>query len=251
MLNTNIKHVGHRKQVITDYKRFGTVEPKQYYAEPVSCNVVKFPKYENIDNRYYDVTKYVAIGGIHPIPEDIKRDIKYQLSNWYFKNISPTYKVEKNKGINCYDSRARKEDLCLALYSQKVAENMDISTLCYTGVKHALWSSGILEDYSDMPKGSAYLATDYFDKYPNKFERLDVKLKDLKKLPAGYIIVYKKDGLDGHIAITNGYGQEMSDCTDNMKWVEKHKEGSSFTVYRLSDGWKYDYLTKKLKFYNS
>ena len=38
------------------------------------------------------------------------------------------------------------------------------------------------------------------------------------------IIVYSKSGEDGHIAITNGKGQEMSDCTDNMKWLENKEK---------------------------
>lgn len=62
------------------------------------------------------------------------------------------------------------------------------------------------------------------------------------------IIVYSKYGEDGHIAITNGKGQEMSDCTDNMKWLEKQGKGASFKVFKLTDNWVYNEQSKKLEF---
>lgn len=221
---------------------------KQYCEQPNSCYVAKevIPHNSNLYSvKFY---KNVDIGEIHNIPGSVKHGLKYRLSNWYLRNVSAIYKVEDNKGIKYNDPRVRDVDICLAKYALKVAQDMDVSSACYTGVKHALWASGVLDDYSDMPKGSAHSAQDYFDAHPDKFKRLDVQLKDLKNLQAGCIIVYKKEGLDGHIAITNGNGQEMSDCTDNMKWVERRKNGATFTVYTLSDGWKYNPKTKKLEF---
>ena len=232
------------------YKKQGpeSIYEKNLYERTSSCNVnTNFPHLrKNILS--IDLSKFVEIGEIHSIPNSVKHGFKYRISNWYLRNISAIYKVEDNKGINYNDSRTRKIDICLAKYAQKVAEDMNVSSACYTGVKHALWSSGVIEDYSEMPKGSAYLASEYFDAHPEKFKKLYVQLKDLKNLPAGCIVVYKKEGLDGHIAITNGFGQEMSDCTDNMRWVERRKKGATYEVYALTDGWKYNPQTKKLEF---
>lgn len=251
MLVTDIRLIEQRKSLyrqhlLGDYKKQG-IEKPVYTSEPVSCRVDKGessykPQFS------FNISKNVSIGEIHSIPESVKHGLYFKLSNWYLSNISAIYKVVENKGVNCADSRVRDIDVCLAKYSQKVAQEMDVSSACYTGVKHALWSSGVLNDYSDMPRGSAHVATEYFDAHPEKFERIDVKLKDLNKLPAGYIVVYKRDGFDGHIAITNGYGQETSDCTDNMKWVQKQKGQATFDVYKLTDGWKYNSATKKLEF---
>lgn len=188
----------------------------------------------------------VPIGEIHTIPDSVTYNPLNNLSNWYFRNISSSYKVVNNLGINA--NRTRPVDICLAKYSQKVAETMDISNTCYTGVKHALWASGVIADYADMPKGSAYKAIEYFDQYPDKFEKLDISEQDLKNLPAGVIIVYHKEGTNGHIAITNGYGQETSDSTDNMGWLKAHGKGASFTAYKLTDNWQYNRETMKLEF---
>ncbi len=188
----------------------------------------------------------VPIGDLHSIPDSVTYNPINNIANWYFRNVSSSYKVVNNLGVNA--KNARNIDICLAKYSQKVADAMDVSNSCYTGVKHALWASGVIDDYADMPKGSAYEAKKYFDKYPDKFEKLNITAKDLKNLPAGVIIVYEKKGLDGHIAITNGYGQETSDSTDNMGWLKEHGKGASFTAYKLTDNWKYNRETMKLEF---
>ena len=188
----------------------------------------------------------VNIGNFHELPDSITMSPKYNLYNWYFKNLSSTYKAEENKGINY--KNARKIDICLAKYALRVANEMDTGGACYTGVKYALWDAGVINDYGDMPKGSASDSISYFDKHSDKFVKVNVSAQDLKNLPAGMIIVYEKEGTDGHIAITNGKGQEMSDCTDNMKWLEKHGDGAKFYVYKLSDGWSYNEDTMKLEF---
>lgn len=188
---------------------------------------------------------FTPIGDVH-VPDSAKYSIKGNLSYLYFNMITDTYKAEANKGVS--SKNARRIDVCLAKYSEKVADELSTGGACYTGVKWAFVNAGILNDYSDMPKGSAKDSISYFNNNPDKFEKVEVQQKDLKKLPAGMIVVYTKDGLDGHIAITNGNGQEMSDCTDNMKWLEAKGKGSTFTVYRLTDNWSYDSTTKKLKF---
>lgn len=163
---------------------------------------------------------------------------------------SKYYKIEDNNGINT-GKGASKEDVCLAKYAQAVADDMSSFGLCYTGTKHALWSSGILNDYADMPRGDAKKAIEHFDENPDKFKKVDVSADQLKNLPAGRIVVYKKDSdssLPGHIAITNGNGQEMSDHTDNMGWLKQKGEDAEFVVYELTDNWTYDPENKKLKY---
>lgn len=191
--------------------------------------------------------EFVPIGKIKDIPDSVKNNPINNLSEIWFSNFSSCYKSEANKGISY--KNARKSDICLAKYAKAVASEIDTVGACYTGTKYALLSAGVIKDYGDMPKGSAHDSISYFDQHSDQFRKVNVKRQDLKKLPAGRIIVYTKNGKDGHIAITNGNGQEMSDCTDNMKWLEKQGAGASYTVYELTDGWTYNEKTKKLEFH--
>lgn len=166
--------------------------------------------------------------------------------NYTFGSDS-NYKSVKDKGINY--KGCGKKDAVLAQYGQRVAKDLNTQSGCYTGVKHALTSAGVLKDYGDMPKGHAKQATEYFDKHPERFQKVDAKTTaDLKKLPAGHIVVYKNNdpSKSGHIAITNGNGQEYSDHTGNMNWNEENK--GTHSVYKLTDGWEYNPATKKLEF---
>lgn len=195
------------------------------------------------------ISKDVDIGEIHRISPLVKYDIYHNLSNFYSRYIARTYKAVDNIGINVYDSRVRDIDIALAKYAQKVAEEINTTSGCYTGFKHALLASGVLDDYGEMPKGKARMATDYLDSHPEKFKKLFIKPDQLKYLPAGHIIIYKHQGLPGHAAITTGYAQEMSDCTDNMRWLEwRGTENSAACVYKLTDGWQFNPNTKKLEF---
>lgn len=189
--------------------------------------------------------EFTPIGEVH-VPDSVKYSPTGNISYLYFNYFSGVYKAVDNKGINSKNSR--QIDVCLAKYSKAVADELSTGGACYTGVKWAFVNAGILDDYGDMPKGSAHDAIPYFEEHKDKFEKVDVKKEDLSKLPAGMIIVYTKEGTDGHIAITNGNGQEMSDCTDNMKWLEAKGEGASFVVYKLTDNWTYNSETKKLSF---
>lgn len=176
----------------------------------------------------------------------------YKIWKWKYETFDSKdpYQIEDNKGINT-GKGVTKEDICLAKYAKAVSDDLSTYARCYTGVKHSLWSAGVLNDYADVPGNKAKAAIKYFDNNPDKFEKLDVKKEDLKNLPAGRIIVYKKDSepnLPGHIAITNGNGQEMSDNTDNMGWLERHSGDADFSVYKLTDNWTYDRQTKQLKY---
>lgn len=233
---------------VTRAGRQHKIPEQRYVCVPESC-AVRTPPPQFNRMRLSENGKQISavpIGELHSIPDSVLYNPINNAANWYFRNISSSYKVVNNKGINA--KNARDIDICLAKYSQKVAETMDVSNTCYTGVKHALWSAGVIDNYADMPKGSAYEAVKYFNAHPDKFEKLNITKDDLKDLPAGVIIVYQKAGKDGHIAITNGYGQEMSDSTDNMGWLEQHGKGASFTAYKLTDKWQYNRNTMKLEF---
>lgn len=167
----------------------------------------------------------------------------------YYLNVfnDSEYKTETNEGINEDDDRASDADIYLAKYSKEIADYLETMSYCYTGVKHAFLSAGIIDKYEDMPKGNAKNAKKYFEENQEKFRKIEVNKDELKNLPAGRIIVYSHQTLPGHIAITNGSGQEMSDHTGNMRWLDKHPDGD-FDVYELTDNWKVDYKTKKLYF---
>ncbi len=175
-----------------------------------------------------------------------KKLVFNKVNRWFSGFHFDHYSDEENKGIKCQN--ASREEICLAKYSKAIADDFSGMNGCYTAVKHAFLNAGIIDDYGDMPHGKASNSLLYFDKHPEKFRKIDVKKEDLTKLPAGKIIVYSKKGFDGHIAVTTGNGQEMSDCTDNMKWLEEHGEGSDFAVYELTENWKYDNNIRKLVF---
>ena len=181
---------------------------------------------------------------------DVADSAKYSIYNKftgiYLRHKFGEYKIVDNKGIS--NKNARQTDICLAKYAYSVAKELDTGGACYTGVKWTFVNAGIINHYGDMPKGSAKDAIPYFEKNKDKFEKVNVKKEDLSKLPAGMIIVYTKEGLDGHIAITTGKGQEMSDCTDNMKWLDEKGNDANFVVYKLTDNWQYDKHTRKLVF---
>ncbi len=194
-------------------------------------------------------SKDVDIGDIHRISPIVKYNIYNNLSQLFRRYVAKTYKSVDNIGINIYDPRVRDIDVALAKYAKKVAEEINTTSGCYTGFKHALLASGVIDNYGELPKGEAHSATDYLDAHPEKFTKLYVKPTDIKYLPAGHIIIYKHKNLPGHAAITTGYSQGMSDCTDNMKWLEwRGLNDSAVCIYKLSDNWHFNPTSKKLEF---
>ncbi|MDD3593673.1 MAG: hypothetical protein PHX18_03495 [Candidatus Gastranaerophilales bacterium] len=177
--------------------------------------------------------------------------IKHIFSGLKFK----TYALEKTKGIN-FETCSDYEDLILAKNAQRIAAYFKTAGNCYTGAKHALLTSGVIKDYGDMPLGIASNAVKYFERHNDKFQEILSKTgknltpEELRALPAGHIVVYSKEGLPGHIAVTNGRGQGMSDSFDNMRWVEEHGEGAAFRVFKLTEGWFFNPKTKALEFHN-
>ena len=161
------------------------------------------------------------------------------------------YKVGSSKGINSLTT-SDVEDLVLARNAERVAKHLKTSGNCYTGTKHALLTSGVINDYGVMPKGSAHKASAYFKSQPDKFQQVTNNGKPLtpeqvRNLPAGHIVVYNNPGKHGHILITNGNGQGMSDSFDNLKYTLEYPN-ATFEVFKLSDGWSYNPQTKGLEF---
>jgi len=219
----------------------------QYTTRPTgvaqnNCNQVMFQAKEpqKAVNYAGDITSNGAstLGASGPL--------KWCAQKWnYLFGSNDKYKSVDDKGIS--DRNCRQTDTVLAQYGQKVATDMNTEGGCYTGVKHSLLSAGVIKDYGDMPKGDAKSAKEFFDLNSSHFTKVPVNsVDDLKKLPAGHIVVYQNNepGRPGHIAITNGNGQEYSDHTGNMNWNKEH--GGGYAVYKLSDKWNYDPKTKKL-----
>ena len=83
---------------------------------------------------------------------------------------------------------------------------------CYRWVKKALSRHGV-----NVSGGSAYQAADQLARNP-KFREIRVSPQDLKKLPAGAVVVWNKgNGHEhGHISIALGNGKEASDKIRNQ-----------------------------------
>ena len=182
-------------------------------------------------------------------PTIVKGGLKHLFSDAFFKH----YDVDDSKGINTRTT-SDKEDIFLARNAERIAKKMETVGNCYTGTKYALLDAGVIGSYSDMPKGSAHRASSYFESNPQKFQKITkpdgskFTTSDIKKLPAGHILVFSYPGADGHIAITSGNGQGFSDSCDNMEWLKEKGCGADVSVFKLTDGWKYNPNTKKLDF---
>ena len=140
-----------------------------------------------------------------------------------------------------------------------------------TGFRSALKEAGI--DTSDLTESKPRASINFFERHPDMFEEVkyinigggksrQLNSTDLPKLPAGYIVVWVPDrsidsqfaSREGHISIGNG--EAYSDETDNLNWGNYTKEGDTgsgkgehghFRVFRLTDKWKVDPATGKLK----
>ena len=79
---------------------------------------------------------------------------------------------------------------------------------CFRWVRQALERAGV----KGVGGASAYMAADQLAKNP-KFREISVQPKDLKKLPAGAVVVWNRgNGHEhGHISIALGDGREASD----------------------------------------
>jgi len=145
--------------------------------------------------------------------------------------------------------------LLLAKKGRAVATYMETVGNCYTGFKYALLEAGIIDKYSDMPSGSSKNALPYLKEHPEKFTQItnggkNFTAKELQQLPAGFIIIYTKNGEHGHAAITSGTGWEYSDIADKTGlWLEEKGAGAEAHVFRLHpNNWEINKETGKLEF---
>ena len=235
----NIGNNFYVKQTKTEYR----INKNFYYTCPAeSTNVINnIPPVDIVISQ-----PQVIIGDTAEIPKSVIYNPIDNIKYAVLKYGDFEYKVEDNKGIN--RTNASNEDVCLALYAEAIADEISNVGACYTGVKKAFLSAGIIDNYDDMPRGEAKESIKYFDEHPEQFKKVTVSKEELKNLPAGKIIVFTKDGEAGHICVTNGNGQGMSSSTDNLGWLDAKGEGAYYVVYELTDGWKYDRDIRKLVF---
>lgn len=102
----------------------------------------------------------------------------------------------------------------LASAGLKSALSLNTEHQCAKGVTMAMQDSGITKNRYLV--GSAYNLAGRLDKHPG-FEQISVARSDLKKLPAGCVIVWDSSPghKDGHTAITSGDGKEFSSKVRN------------------------------------
>jgi hypothetical protein len=112
----------------------------------------------------------------------------------------------KTEGIERYDS---KKGRSLARSAQRVISSVGSSLgNCAAGVRRAFEKLGI----SKGERGDAWLWASKLKKRDD-FAEVEVDPQDLKKLPAGAIVVWDKTKKSpyGHISIATGDGYELSD----------------------------------------
>lgn len=105
------------------------------------------------------------------------------------------------------------------------AREINSSGKCAKGVRTALEKTGISDGFQvASAKDADTLLNNHKD-----FKKVDVNYNDLKKLPAGCIIVWEasEGHQHGHIAVTLGNGQEASDKIRSIV----RREGVKYTVY--------------------
>lgn len=164
-------------------------------------------------------------------------------------------------------------DRALAEYASHVADYISSSGFCFTGGKHALYSSGVIQNYgeirdeNDVKIGSPRNAVDWFQKRPEKFTQIKyvedddgvirkINASDLYDLPAGYIILLTPDSDEefddevGHFCISNGNGQAYGDHPDNFNWENFAKgEHGSVAVFKLNDrNFRYNSKSQKIEY---
>lgn len=187
------------------------------------------------------------------------------------------YAHVKSKGVNVNTTTGQISEVQKTLateahnYVQRSNPKNNNSGNCLTGVKAAMHNAGI--DISDMTKyGSTprhvnnwFLRSKYFTRVSyvktSSDRSREIVESDLRSLPAGYVVVFvpeegsKYESQAGHISVTNGYGQGLSDSSDNLGWsnYESSRNGSgkgehgTFYVYKLSDKCYMDNGKIKLK----
>lgn len=102
----------------------------------------------------------------------------------------------------------------LANTAERVAKNKNTVGWCYSGVATAVARSLGFELWGD----SAYMAAKQLSS-SRKFSEVKIRPSELKKLPAGAIVVWGKTNASphGHISVALGDGREASDHIDRQR----------------------------------
>lgn len=140
----------------------------------------------------------------------------------FSKIFSPVKRADSSFKINTKSKLPQLEDIN---YDEKKAKDLVSDALgnakskpigqCAQYVKEAIQRVGL----GAYIKGHAYACADILSKNPN-FKEINVSGNDLKKLPAGCVIVYGKGDAGyssayGHIEITTGKGNAVSDFVNS------------------------------------
>lgn len=187
----------------------------------------------------------------------------YDDSNETFMDANGNRKVFRsaNGEINLNTQKGKVSDaealLAQSSYGVVSQNTANVShSQCLTGFKSAMSDAGIdvsgMTHYGNTPK----MIVNWFEANNDKFTSIDyvdngngtarrINASDIKRLPAGYVVVYIPDDdvaeyavKEGHIGVTTGNGNVNSDFTDNSYWASMAKgEHGTFKVYKLSPGW--------------
>ncbi|MDD3420640.1 MAG: hypothetical protein PHE78_08635 [Candidatus Gastranaerophilales bacterium] len=152
-----------------------------------------------------------------------------QLWDLYIKSIQGTnLEAEKIKAkqsnISGYD--AEKGMLLKQAGEERLKEKGSTKGYCARGVNDVLQSVGI-----KISRGDAYQQADKLENNKN-FKKIEgLKSSDLKNLPAGAIVVWRKTEKSpyGHISIATGDGKEISD--HKQKQITSLRGDTQFQVF--------------------
>ncbi len=152
-----------------------------------------------------------------------------QLWDLYLKSIQGTnLEAEKTKAkqsnISGYD--AEKGMLLKQAAEERLKEKGSTKGYCARGVNDVLQSVGI-----KISRGDAYQQADKLENNKN-FKKIEgLKSSDLKNLPAGAIVVWRKTEKSpyGHISIATGDGKEISD--HKQKQITSLRGDTQFQVF--------------------
>ena len=149
-------------------------------------------------------------------------------SNSESSKVKSSAKTKKTKKTTKISTKNKLSELDKLGYSKEIGQKLAQDAVnnikkvydkekpeCATYVKNAIKRCGL----GEYIRGDAYKCADILRKNPN-FKEVKIAGKDLKKLPAGCIIVYPQGDADyspeyGHIEISLGNGKAVSDFVNN------------------------------------
>lgn len=236
-----------------------------------------FRNNEIIDERLVNNRKSTVNYSARKFTEPKAWEYKYRKSQAKQRELNNFlgFQTVKDLGVNPYLSNNEiLSDVhrTLAESASKVAKDLSTTNQCFTGLKHSLWTSGVIDDYGEIRIDDEIIPSprkslDYFLQRPEKFTEIKyikvddemvrkINSTDIYNLPAGCIVLWIPDNNaafsqeHGHACITNGNGQAYADHTDSQRWEYFRKgEHGSFRVFRLNEqNWEYNSETKKVQY---